>query len=129
MSEYIDKIIRKILRSGLFIVIINKEYFDAIKNRNGNILTHIGVARRLKKPFFVAMDSRLKCGEIMQMNIYFSNDNVVKKVMVDMGKIDFIVPLSLEIERVIKDLQPGDTDDIKIITGDSTEQLANGAIR
>lgn len=116
MSEYIDKIARKISRSGLFIVIVNREYLDSINNRDRNILTHIEVARRLKKPFFVVIDSRLKCSEIMQANIYFSNDNVVKKIMVDMGNVGFMIPLSLEIVKVIKELQPDDNDDVKIIT-------------
>lgn len=119
-DEYIKKITKNISRSGIFMVIVTKRYFERLMNNDEKILIHIKVARDLKKQFFIAIDNRLMCSEAMQTNIFFSNDNVIKKTIVDVRKYRDLIYLGIETEELARKLNPQGKE-ILIVTEDTVD--------
>ena len=117
-QTYIDKITKKISQSKFFMVFATKNYLEALMNKDERIIAHIQIARKFKKPFLIIVDNRMKCSEIMQINIYFSRDNVIKKKMVDMGNHTDILHLAMELSDEIRKFDP-ETKEVRIATDDN----------
>lgn len=77
-SPLIERLTNKIAGTELFIVIATKNYLEALRNMDGDVITQIGIARELDKPFFIIEDSRLLKEEIEEARRYFSNDNIIR---------------------------------------------------
>lgn len=80
-----DELKKKISGCGVFIVLSTKNYLESLKKFDEDIMTQISIARELKKPFFIVEDSRMLQPDIEETMKYFSQDNVVGKIRVNMG--------------------------------------------
>lgn len=100
MSELEKRLDEKISRSNLFIVLINRSYIESLRNFDGNITTQINIARELKKPFFIIVDSKLSKEEKRYIGEYFSKDNIIKRVEVDIGDRKSAIDIAIEIKRL-----------------------------
>ncbi len=129
MSELKKKLTKKIDISDLFILLINTNYIESIKNLDGNILTQIETARNLNKPFFMIIDKNMSKEEMEFLSNYFSEDNIIKIMEIDMRDRYATKEVAKEIKRLAvklstktaKDL-PID-DDVKLITQDSKNDI------
>lgn len=108
MNELAKKLSKKIDESNLFMILVTRNYLDALRSQDGNILTQIKIARQLKKPFFIIIDGILSNEEIKEIEEYFSKDNIIKTMTLD--TIDSISArnVALEIKKVIKELSEKD---------------------
>ena len=124
MNELKKKLDKKINMSNLFIVIASRNYIDAIKSFDGDIMTQIGIARELKKPFFMIVDNKLSKEEKRYIGEYFSKDNIVKRMEVDIGSRKATRDVAIEIKRLTWEVT-GD-DNVQIITQDSDDRSIEG---
>ena len=121
MSELKKSLDKKINISNLFIVIASRSYIDAIRSLDGNIMTQISIARELKKPFFMIIDNKLSKEEKQYISEYFSKDNIVKRMEVDIGDRKATRYVAREIKRLAWETT-GD-DDVRIVTHDLDDDL------
>ena len=124
MNELKKKLDKKINMSNLFIVIASRNYIDAIKSFDGDIMAQIGIARELKKPFFMIVDNKLSKEEKRYIGEYFSKDNIVKRMEVDIGSRKATRDVAIEIKRLTWEVT-GD-DNVQIITQDSDDRSIEG---
>lgn len=85
MEEKEDKLKKKISNCGFFIVLSTKNYLDSLKKSDKDIMTQIGIARELKKPFLIVEDARMSQTEREEARRYFSKDNVIDSMTVNLG--------------------------------------------
>lgn len=105
---------KKIGLSDLFIVIATRNYLDALRNLDGDIITQIDLAHNLKKPFFIVIDSILTLEEKNEIKEYFSKYYIIKEIEIDINNKGSINKAILEIRNVAKKF--GDIDEIEVIT-------------
>jgi hypothetical protein len=84
MSTQKDELREKISGCGFFIVLSTKGYLKSLKKSDEKIMAQISMARELKKPFFIVEDSRMLQPDIEETRKYFSQDNVIGKISVNL---------------------------------------------
>lgn len=119
MSKLTERLTKKMSPSIFFIVLASRGYLRALKNLDGDITTQINIARKLKKPFFIVIDSRLSNNEIEEIDKYFSGDNIIKRITVNISDKNSAKDLALEIKKISKELSGEDS--LRIITSTSHE--------
>lgn len=102
MSKLVNDLKEKISGSRIFMVLSTKNYLNSLRNYDGDILTQINIARELNKPFFIIIDSRMSQGEIEETRKYFSKDNVIKEVIVDIGSNNSAMIVASEIRQIMR---------------------------
>lgn len=115
MSRLKEGLTKKISSTNLFVVIVTKNYLDALRNMDGDILTQIDLAREYKKPFFIVIDRRLSNKEVKEIDEYFANDNIVKRMLINIDNPTSQRDIASEIKIAVKEVS-GKDKDIKIIT-------------
>ena len=117
--DELERLYTKIESSNIFIVLATNAYLESLRDLDREIMTQIQIARQLKKPFFVVIDSRLSMEDISEINEYFSKDNIIKRVIADMtDPISAADKVSLEIKKTMKDMIGSENRSIDILTGD-----------
>lgn len=106
MSKTSKNIKEKIAGCKIFIVLGTKNYLKSLKRKNKNILNQIKIARELKKPFIIINDRRLLKNEEDDIRNYFSKDNVVKEITVDIGSKESSRIIASEIRQAMDCLYP-----------------------
>lgn len=84
MSIQREELRKKISGCGFFIVLSTKSYLESLKRSDKDIMDQIDMARELKKPFFIIEDTRMSQPDIEETRRYFSRDNVVGKLSVNL---------------------------------------------
>ncbi len=102
MSKIISGPREKISRSEFFVVLSTKNYLKCIRNADRDIMSQIDIARELNKPFFIIKDRRLSQEETEEIDKYFSKDNIIHRITVDMGSNMFAEIVASEIRKMVK---------------------------
>ena len=97
----------KISKCKIFIVLGTKGYLKSLRRNDKDIMDQVNIARELKKPFVIINDRRLSKNDTEDIRKYFSNDNVVKEIIVDIGSKESSQILASEIRQTIDCLYPG----------------------
>lgn len=121
MSILKDELKEKISGCGFFIVLSTKGYLESLKKSDKNIMTQIGIARELKKPFLIVEDSRMLQPDIEETRRYFSKDNVVERVSVNLGDENSVALVAKKIRDVARMFCPEDMS-INVVTGYSDDK-------
>ena len=119
--EKLKKLDKKISTSSLFVVVATKNYIGAIRHLDRNITAQINIAREFKKPFFMIVDSKLSKEEKKYIGEYFSKDNIIKKMEVDIKNKKTARYIAREIKRLTWEIT-GDSN-VRIITEDSDDNI------
>jgi hypothetical protein len=75
----------KISDCGIFIVLSTSNYLDSLRKSDKDIMDQIDIARELKKPFLIIEDGRMSQQDKEETRRYFSKDNVIDKITVNLG--------------------------------------------
>lgn len=121
MSQLEKKLTKKISPADIFVVMATKNYLDALRNMDGDILTQIDIARKFQKPFLIVVDKRLSKNEIKEIDEYLSNDNIIKRVAIDIYDHISKRNVASEIKRLAREVS-GKDEDIHIITPYSNDE-------
>lgn len=97
----------KISKCKIFIVLGTKGYLKSLRCNDKDIMNQVNIARELKKPFVIINDRRLSKNDTDDIRKYFSNDNVVKEITVDIGSKESSRILASEIRQAMDCLYPG----------------------
>jgi hypothetical protein len=97
----------KISKCKIFIILGTKGYLKSLRRNDKDITNQVNIARELKKPFVIIKDRRLSKNDLDDINKYFSNDNVIKEITVDIGSKESSQILASEIRQVMDCLYPG----------------------
>lgn len=120
MNIFTNKLNRKISMSDMFVVMATKNYLDALRKLDGDIIAQIGTAHIFGKPFFIVIDKRLSQEEKEEIDIYFSQYNVIRKMEIDVGNIISMKNVAAEIKRLtVQFANAPEEEYIKIITMNS----------
>lgn len=99
------KLSRKIETSRLFVVLGTKNYIDDLKGNDENIMISIDVARAMNKPFLMVIDRNLSKEDRQYLEEYFSKDNIMSKIDIDMNNTMSIICMAQEIKRLVPELK------------------------
>lgn len=99
------KLSRKIETSQLFVVLGIKNYIDDLKGNDENIMISIDVARAMNKPFLMVIDRNLSKEDRQYLEEYFSKDNIMSKIDMDMTNTMSIICMAQEIKRLVPELK------------------------
>ena len=116
MGELKNRLDKKIGASNLFIVVATKNYIEAIRCIDINIITQINIARELKKPFFIIIDNKLSKVEKEFIRKYFSKDNIIERMDVDIRSRKGTRDIAREIKKLTWEITGNN--DVRIITQD-----------
>lgn len=122
MSKLTNDLKKKISRCQFFIILSTKNYLNSLRNNDDDILTQISIARELNKPFFIIQDRRLSQDDTEEIRKYFSKDNVIKEVTVDIGNNNSTRIVASEIRQAMRCMHPCGDKTIGIVTQDSDEK-------
>ena len=98
---------KKISNCKIFMVLGTKNYLQSLRNNDKDIMSQVKIARKLKKPFIIINDRRLSKNDVDEIRKYFSNDNVVKEITVDIGSNESSQIIASEIREAMDCLYPG----------------------
>ena len=117
MVDVKKRLTKKIRTSDLFIVLGTRNYVEALKKTDDSITTQISIARKLKKPFFTVIDRNLSKEDRQYLDTYFSKDNIVSRMEVDINNIASIAYVAKEIKTLMRELSTMEDDDkITLVT-------------
>lgn len=122
MTKHVKRLKEKFSRCRFFIVLATKRYLKELKNDDGDILTQVGMARELNMPFFIIIDRRLSQDETYEIRKYFSNDNIIKELIVDIGSENSAGIVASEIRHMMECMYPCEDRKINLVTQDSDEK-------
>ena len=122
MTKHKDDLRKKISGSQLFVVLATKCYLKSLKDDDRYITTQIGIARDLKKPFFIIKDSKLSKGEEDEIDQYFSKDNIIKETRTDVGSKNSARNIASEIKQMISCMCPCADEEIRLVTQDPIDE-------
>jgi hypothetical protein len=100
-----EKLTKKIIGSDLFIVLGTRYYIISLKEADESISTQIDIARKLKKPFFMIIDRNLSKEDRKYLDEYFSKDNIISRMEVDIGNRASVVYIAEEIKKLMRELR------------------------
>ena len=106
MRKSKGKLKEEISGSGLFIVLSTRNYLESLRMLDEDIMTQIGIARELKKPFLIIEDSRMLLPDIEETRKYFSKDNVVDRISVNLGDKNSTILVANKIRELVRVLCP-----------------------
>jgi hypothetical protein len=121
MNKLDHELKKKISGCGIFVVLSTKNYLKSLKESDENIMTQISIARELKKPFLIIEDSRMLQQDLEETRKYFSNDNVVDRLTIDIGNKNFTKLVAKKIRDVVRMYCPDEVS-IGLVTGYSDDK-------
>ena len=117
MGDVKKRLTEKISTSDLFIVLGTRKYVVALKENGEDIATQVNTARELKKPFFVVIDRNLSKEDRQYLDEYFSKDNIISRMEVDINNRAFTAYVAKEIKILMRELRTmEDGDSVTIVT-------------
>lgn len=117
MNDVNKRLTKKINTSDLFVVLGTINYVVALKNNDENIATQVNIARELKKPFFLVIDRNLSKEDRQYLDEYFSKDNIISRMEVDIKNRASVAYVAKEIKTLMRELRTmADDDNITIIS-------------
>ena len=112
-----ERLVKNIRMSNLFIVLGTRHYVTSLKNADESIAIQIDTARKFKKPFFIIIDRNLPKEDRQYLEEYFSKDNIISKMKVDMGNRASTIYIAKQIKTLVKELRTtGDYTGVNIAT-------------
>lgn len=122
MNILTNKLHRKISMSDMFVVMATRNYLDALRNLDGEIIAQIGTAHIFGRPFFIVIDKRLSQEEREEIDIYFSEYNIIRKMEIDFENIKSMKDVAEELKRLTRKFANESEDgEIRIITMNSKD--------
>lgn len=122
MNKMTKNLKKKFSKCRFFIVLATRNYLKDLRNDDREILTQISVARELNMPFFVIIDRRMSQNDTEEIRKYFSKDNVVKELVVDIGSENSAMIVASEIRHMMECMYPCEDKAINIVKQDSIEK-------
>jgi hypothetical protein len=119
MNKLENKLKEKISGCGIFVVWSTKNYLKSLKEYDEDIMSQINIARELKKPFLIIEDSRMLQPDLEETRKYFSNDNVVDRLTIDMSNENFAKLTAKKIRDVVRMYCPEEKS-IGLVTADDS---------
>jgi hypothetical protein len=114
MNELNEKLTEKISGSELFIVLGTRNYVTSLKEADESIGIQIDIARKFKKPFFMIIDRNLSKEDRQYLDEYFSKDNIISRMEVDIGNRASTRYIAKEIKALVRELST--TEDYQGVT-------------
>lgn len=114
MDKLKKRLIKKISGSDLFIVLGTRNYMISLKEIDESIAIQIDTARKFKKPFFIIIDRNLSKEDRQYLDEYFSKDNIISRMEVDIGNRSSTTYIAKEIKILAEELRT--TEDDKEVT-------------
>jgi hypothetical protein len=111
MNESKKRLVKKIIGSDLFIVLGTRNYVTSLKENDKSIAIQIETARKFKKPFFMIIDRNLSKEDRQYLEEYFSKDNIINRMDVDMGNRASTTYIAKAIKALVRELST--TEDYK----------------
>lgn len=111
MDDLKIKLTKKIDSSDLFMVLGTRNYVDALKGNDENIMIQIDVARAMNKPFLIVIDRNLSKENRQYLEEYFSKDNIISKIDIDIDNKRSVIYMAKEIKRLMSELRMKENDD------------------
>ncbi len=108
------KLTEKISGSELFIVLGTRNYVTSLKEVDESIAIQIDTARKFKKPFFMIIDRNMSKEDMQYLDEYFSKDNIISRMEVDMGNVMSTTYIAKQIKALVRELRT--PDDYKGVT-------------
>lgn len=93
----------QIVDSDLFVVLGTKNYLHSLKTNNENILYQVVIAKRYNKPTLLIIDKDLSKVEVIELEGYFSEHNVVKEIILDLKDPSSWDETKIELERLMEE--------------------------
>lgn len=122
MNKMTKNLKKKFSKCRFFIVLATRNYLKDLRNDDREILTQVSMARELNMPFFVIIDRRVSQNDTEEIRKYFSKDNVVKELVVDIGSENSAMIVASEIRHMMECMYPCENRTIDIVTQDSIEK-------
>lgn len=117
MVDVKKRLTKKISTSDLFIVLGTRNYVVALNENGENIATQVNIARELKKPFFMVIDRNLSKEDRQYLDEYFSKDNIISRMEVDINNRASTAYVAKEIKTLMQELRTMEDDDkITVVT-------------
>ncbi len=124
MVEEKEKLIEKtkgqikgqIKESDLFIALGTRNYVKSLKANEESLRMQIDTARKFKKPFFVVIDRNLSKDDRQYIDEYFSKDNIISRMEVDIGNKASVAYIAKEIKMLIGELKNKEDFGVTIVT-------------
>lgn len=104
MDKLKKRLIKKISGSDLFIVLGTRNYMISLKEIDESIAIQIDTARKFKKPFFIIIDRNLSKEDRQYLDEYFSKDNIISRMEVDIGSSSSTIYIAKQIKMLVKEL-------------------------
>jgi hypothetical protein len=104
MNELKEKLTKKIIGSDLFIVLGTRDYVTSLKEADESIAIQIDIARKFKKPLFMIIDRNLSKEDRKYLDEYFSKDNIISRMEVDIGNRASTAFIAKEIKALVMEL-------------------------
>lgn|SRR3990167_2909986 len=114
MNKLKERLTKKISGSDLFITLGTRNYVASLKEADESIAIQIDTARKFEKPFFMIIDRKLSKEDRQYLDEYFSKDNIISRMEVDMGNRASAKYIAKEIKVLMREL--GTTEDYKGVT-------------
>jgi hypothetical protein len=111
-----DKLEEKISGCGFFVVLSTTSYLESLRKSDEDIMTQIGIARELKKPFLIIEDSRMSQPDIEETRRYFSKDNIIDRISVNLGDKNSELLVAEKIREVVRMFCP-ESESVNLVTG------------
>jgi hypothetical protein len=116
-KERFERLIENIRGSCLFIVFGTRHYVTSLKETDESIGIQIDTARKFKKPFFIIIDRNLLKEDRQYIDEYFSKDNIISRMEVDIGNKASKTYIAKEIKILVEELITEEDDkDVTIAT-------------
>lgn len=116
MGKLAPDIKKRISECKFFIVLSTKNYLRDLRNDDSDISVQINIARELNKQFFIIKDRRLSQDDIEEIRKYFSNDNIIKEITVDIGNNNSAKIIASEIRDTMACMYPCENGIIGLVT-------------
>jgi hypothetical protein len=116
-----DELRERISDCGFFIVLSTRGYLESLRKSDNDIMTQISIARELKKPFFIIEDSRMLQPDIEETRKYFSNDNVIGKISVNLDNKNSTKLVANKIRDISRMFCP-ESNIVNMVTGYSDDK-------
>lgn len=105
MDKLKKRLVRNISGSYLFIVFGTRNYVTSLKEIDESITFQIDTARKFKKPFFMIIDRNLSKEDRKYLDEYFSKDNIISRMEVDIGNKSSTLYIANEIKTLVRELR------------------------
>lgn len=116
MDKLKTRLVKNISGSDLFIILGTRHYVRSLKKTDESIVFQIDTARKFKKPFFIIIDRNLSKEDRKYLDEYFSKDNIINTMEVDIGNSASSIYIANEIKKLVRELRVEDDKGVILTT-------------